>query len=297
MATNVTNEAEANVITKTQITKVRELDFATLFGENVQNLIKMLGITRKIPVTAGTALKVLTVTGTLEPGTVAEGEIIPLSQYETEYQTVAEASLLKWRKATTAEAILKGGYDQAVNETNKKMLLDIQKGIRSAFIDFLGTGQATSTGTGLQSALANAWGQLQVLFEDDAVQGVYFVNPLDVADYLGAANITVQTAFGLNYVENFLGLGTLIMTGAIDKGTYFATAAENIVLYYVNVNEANGLGEAFNFTTDPETGLIGIHEDGNYTRMQEETIAVAGITLFAERLDGVIVGEIDANPS
>lgn len=297
MATNVTNEAEANVIKKAQMAKVRELDFATLFGENVQNLIKMLGITRKIPVTAGTALKVLKVTGTLQDGSVPEGEIIPLSQYQTTWTTVAEAELKKWRKATTAEAIIKGGYDQAVNETNKKMLLDIQKSIRSKFVTFLATGTETASGTGLQDALANAWGKMQVLFEDDAVQAVYFINPQDAADYLGKASITVQTAFGLNYIENFLGLGTVIMTGAISKGTFYATAAENIVAYYINVNEENGLGEAFSFTTDPETGMIGIHEVGNYDRLQEETIAVSGITLFAERLDGVIVGEIDANPS
>lgn len=294
---NVVTDAETNVIKKAQITKVRELDFATLFGENVKNLIKMLGITRKIQVTSGTALKVLKVTGTLQSGSVPEGEIIPLSQYSTTWTTVAEATLQKWRKATTAEAILKGGYDQAVNDTNKKMLLDIQKGIRTQFVNFLKTGTATATGTDLQSALANAWGKLQVLFEDDAIQAVYFVNPMDAADYLGKANITVQTAFGLNYVENFLGLGTLILTGAIDKGDFYATAADNIVAYYVNVNEANGLGDAFSFTTDPETGFIGIHEDGNYTRMQEETYALCGLTLFAERLDGVIVGEIDANPS
>lgn len=294
---NITTDAETNVIKKAQITKVRELDFATLFGENVQNLIKMLGITRKIPVTAGTALKVLKVTGTLQSGSVPEGEIIPLSQYATTYQTVAEATLNKWRKATTAEAIIKGGYDQAVNETNKKMILDIQKSIRTQFVNFLATGTETATGTDLQAALANAWGKMQILFEDDAVQAVYFVNPLDAADYLGKANISVQTAFGLNYVENFLGLGTLILTGAISKGSFYATAAENIVCYYINVNEANGIGEAFSFTTDAETGMIGIHEDGNYSRMQEETFAVSGITLFAERLDGVIVGEIDANPS
>ena len=289
--------AEDRVITKSQIAKVRELDFAQLFGENVQNLLKMLGVTRKIPVTAGTALKVLKVTGTLQSGSVAEGDIIPLSQYSTTYQTVAEATLSKWRKATTAEAILKGGYDQAVNDTNKKMLLDIQKGIRSQFVTFLGTGTATATGTNLQKALANAWGKLQVLFEDDAIQGVYFVNPMDVSDYLGNANITVQEAFGMSYIENFLGLGTVIMTGAIAQGDFYATAAENIVAYYINVAEANGLGDAFDFTTDAETGMVGIHEDGNYTRMQEETIAICGITLFAERLDGVIVGEIDANPS
>lgn len=289
--------AETNVIKKAQIAKVRELDFATLFGENVQNLIKMLGVTRKIPVTAGTALKVLKVTGTLENGTVAEGDIIPLSQYQTTWTTVAEAELKKWRKATTGEAILKGGYDQSVNDTDKKMLLDIQKGIRTQFTNFLATGTETASGTGLQAALANAWGKLQVLFEDDAVQTVFFVNPQDVSDYLGSATITTQTAFGMSYIENFLGLGTVIMTGAIPKGSFYATAAENIVCYYINVNEANGLGEAFAFTTDPETGFIGIHENGNYTRLQEETVAICGVTLFAERLDGVIVGEIDSNPS
>ena len=284
--------AENNAIKKAQISKVREVDFTLLFTENVKNLIKMLGVTRKTKVTAGTTLKVLKVTGTLESGIVAEGDIIPLSQYKTEWTPVAEATLNKWRKATTAEAILKGGYDQAVNDTNKKMLLDIQKGIRTQFVTMLATGTATATGTGLQAALANAWGKLQVLFEDDAVQAVYFLNPLDVANYLGTATITVQNAFGMNYVENFLGLGTVILTGSIPQGAFYATAKENIVAYYIDVNEANGIGEAFDFTTDPETGFVGIHEDGNYTRMQEETVAISGITFFAERLDGVIVGTI-----
>lgn len=284
--------AESNVIKKAQIAKVRELDFAQLFGENVQNLIKMLGVTRKIPVTAGTVLKKLTVTGTLASGIVAEGDIIPLSQYETDYTPVGEATLNKYRKATTAEAILKGGYDQSVIATNNKLILDIQKSIRTRFVNSLATGDGTASGIGLQAALANAWGKLQILFEDDNVQAVYFLNPMDVSDYLGSASITVQTAFGMSYIENFLGLGTVIMTGAISAGSFYATAAENIVCYYVNVAEANGLGDAFDFTTDPETGFVGVHEDGNYTRMQEETVAVEGVTFFAERDDGVIVGTI-----
>ena len=177
--------AESNVIKKAQIAKVRELDFALQFGENIQNLIKMLGITRKIPVTAGTVLKVLKVTGTLESGIVAEGDIIPLSQYETTWTPVGEATLNKWRKATTAEAIQKGGFDQAVNETDKKMILDIQKSIRTQFVNFLATGTGSATGTGLQAALANAWGKLQTVFEDDDIEAVYIINPQDVADYLG----------------------------------------------------------------------------------------------------------------
>ena len=186
--------AENNVIKKAQIAKVRELDFAQLFGENVQNLIRMLGVTRKIPVTAGTVLKKLTVTGTLASGIVAEGDIIPLSQYETDYTPVGEDKLNKSRNATTAEAILKGGYDQSVIATNNKLILDIQKSIRTRFVNSLATGDATAAGTGLQAALANAWGKLQILFEDDDVQAVYFLNPMDISDYLGSANITVQTA-------------------------------------------------------------------------------------------------------
>lgn len=288
--------AETNVIKKAQIAKVRELDYAQLFGENVKNLIKMLGVTRMIPVTAGTVLKQLKVTGTLDSGIVAEGDIIPLSQYETTWTPIGEATLNKWRKATTAEAILKGGFDQAVNDTDKKMLLDIQKGIRSKFINSLASeGTGTASGTGLQAALANAWGKLQTAFEDNDVETVYFVNPMDVADYLGAANITVQTAFGMSYIENFLGLGTVIMTALIEKGTFYATAKQNLNVYYIDVNGANGLAEAFDFTTDSETGLIGFHEDSNYTRMQSETVAVSGIDIFAEMPAGVIVGEI-SNP-
>lgn len=287
--------AESNVIKKAQIAKVRELDYAQLFGENIQNLIKMLGITRKIPVTAGTVLKVLKATGTLESGIVAEGDIIPLSQYQTTWTPVGEATLNKWRKATTAEAILKGGFDQAVNTTDKKMILDIQKSIRSQFVTFLATGTGSASGTGLQAALADAWGKLQVKFEDDDIEACYILNPQDVAAYLGTANITVQTAFGFSYVENFLGLGTVVLTGAVPQGTFYATAKDNIVLYYVDANGADGLGDAFDFTTDAETGFIGIHEDSNYTRLQSETVAIAGINIFAEQLDGVIVGSIGSD--
>lgn len=296
MASNVTTAKETNVIDKSKVARVRELDFATLFGENINSLITMLGVTRKIPVTAGAVLKKLTVTGTLDSSTVGEGEIIPLSQYQTTWTAVGEITLNKYRKATTAEAIIKGGFDQAVNETDKRMILDIQKSVRAGLVASLDDSDATKvSGSTLQEVLAKEWGQLQVKFEDDAIQAVYFVNPLDVADYLSTAQITVQTAFGFSYVENFLGLGTVIMTPQITQGEVYATAAQNIVAYYIDVNESNGLGDAFEFTTDPETGFVGIHEDSNYTRLQNETVAVSGVTFFAEMPAGIIKGTIGAD--
>lgn len=282
--------AEENLIKKADLVRAREVEFVNIFSENIKKLIEALGVTRKIPKQAGYTLKSYKATGTLENGEVAEGETIPLSKYQTVAVNYKEITLKKWRKATSAEAIISGGYDQAVQMTTDRMLLDVQKGIRGDFFTFLATGTGTATGVGFQAALAQAWGQLQVKFEDDSIEAVYFMNPLDVADYLAKAQITLQTAFGMTYVENFLGLGTVIFDSKVPKGKIYATAKDNIVLYYIPVNGAD-LGEAFDFTSD-QTGLIGIHETPDYSNMTASDTVVSGIVLFAERLDGIIKSTI-----
>lgn len=282
--------AEANLIKKEDLARVREVEFVNIFGESITKLMEALGITRKIPKQAGTVLKSYKASGTLEDGSVPEGEVIPLSHYKTEPVTYKEIILKKWRKATSAEAIVDRGYDQAVEMTTDRMLLDVQKGIRKDFFTFLGTGTGTAAGDTFQAVLAQCWGQLQVLFEDDTIQAVYFLNPLDVADYLSTANITMQTAFGMTYVENFLGLGRVFFNTSVPKGKVYATAQDNLVLYYIPVNGAD-LNEAFSFTSDA-TGYIGIHEEPDYTNMTASDTVVSGMELFAERLDGVVVGSI-----
>lgn len=283
--------AEQNLIKSADLARVREVDFVERFSENVNDLIEMLGITRKEEKVAGTVLKVLKASGTLQDGsTVGEGDTIPLSKYETEEVDVGEITLKKWRKATSAEAIIDKGFDQAVTMTTDEMLKDVQKEVRSDFMDFLATGTGTATGVGLQAALAQTWGQLQVKFDNDDIQAVYFINPLDIADYLAKANISTQTAFGFTYVENFLGLGTVIMTSRVDKGKLYATAVDNIVLYYIPVNGAD-LGNVFDFTSDT-TGYIGVHEESDYTNLTASDTVLSGLGLFAEKLDGIIVGTI-----
>lgn len=283
---------DANTVKAADLAKIRDVDFTERFVADISTLMQMLGVTRKIEKKAGETLKVYKVTGTLASGTVAEGEVIPLSKYSTTYTAVGEATLKKWRKQTTAEAISSKGYNQAVNDTNSKMLKDIQKGIRSQFVTFLGTGTATASGVGLQAAMAQIWGKMQVLYEDTAVQTVYFMNPLDVADYLGTAQITTQNAFGMTYIQNFLGMGSAILASDIPKGKIYATAAENIVLYYVPVTSTD-MGQAFNLTSDA-TGLIGIHTGAVYENLTAETVAASGVGLFAENLGGIIVGTISA---
>lgn len=282
--------AETNLIKKSDLAKAREIEFVSLFGGSIKKLLEALGITRKVAKQAGTTLKSYRAVGTLENGEVAEGETIPLSKYTTEPVSYGEITLKKWRKATSAEAIVERGYDQAVEMTTDRMLKDVQKAIRADFFEFLGTGTGTATGTGLQATLAQVWGQLQILFEDDAVETAYFLNPLDVADYLADASVSTQTAFGMTYIEDFLGLGSVFLNSSVPQGKVYATAKENLVLYYIPVNGAD-LGEAFSFTSDA-TGYIGIHEEPDYTNMTASDTVVNGMTLFAERIDGVVVGTI-----
>ena len=282
--------AETNLIMQDDVARVRSLDFTYQFTGGLKTLMELLGTTRKIAVQEGAVLKALKVTGTLENGTVAEGEIIPLSHYETQEVPVGEAILNKWRKSTSAEAILKGGYNQAVGQTTDKMVRDVQKAVRTVFINFLKTGTATATGATLQPALANAWGKLETLWGDDSIDSVFFLNPLDVSDYLGTAQVTTQTAFGMKYIEDFLGLGTVILNSSVPQGKFYATAKENVIMYYINVASGDIAG-AFGLTTD-ETGYIGINEYADKDRACVNDLVMAGVTFFPERLDGIVVGTI-----
>lgn len=297
---NVVTTAETNLVTAAKMAKAREVDFVNLFSHNsLSKLIEVLGVTRKIPMMEGTTMYVYSTvaeTGSPVSGAVPEGEIIPLSQYKTTKTAVGEITLKKWRKAVSAEAIKKSGYEAAVRDTDAALLRDIQKGIRTDFFTLLNgtiSGSTSASGVGLQAALAAAWGQLQIKFEDDAAEAVYFLNPSDLATYLGSAQISMQTAFGLNYIENFLGLGTVILTSGITAGTFIATAKQNIIMYYLTMN--GDIARAFNLTAD-ELGYVGIKSGyQNEERAQIESLVMDGIQFFVEYAAGVVKGTISAS--
>lgn len=293
MAT-VETTAENNLITAEQMKRVREVDFVSQFTHNsLAKLMEVLGVTRKIAMMEGTTMYVYSVTGELQDGNVPEGEIIPLSQYEVTKTPVGEIKLHKWRKAASAESIKKSGYDAAVRDTDTAILRDVQKGIRANLFGFLNgeiTGATTASGADLQAALADAWGNIQVLFEDDTAEAVYFVHPQDIASYLASADITTQEAFGMKYVEDFLGLGTVIISSRVKKGTFVATAKENFIMYYLTMN--GDIAMAFSLTAD-ETGFIGIKSGyQNEERAQIESLVMDGIQFLVEYAAGVVKGTI-----
>ena len=286
--------AEQNLIKKADLARAREIDFTFRFVDDLRKLFEVMGVTRQIPKQAGSTIKAYKATGVLENGMVPEGDLIPLSHYKTVPISFREITLKKWRKATSAEAIIERGRDQARNMTTNAMLKDIQKGIKTDFFNFLATGTGRASGATFQAAIAQAWGQLQILFEDTDIDAVYFMNPSDAADYLATANVGLATAFGMTYIENFLGLGTVIFNSQVPAGSIYATAKENIIVYYIPVNGAD-LDDEFDFTPDA-TGYIGIHSSPVYNNMTAEDVAISGLVLFAERIDGVVISTIGTRP-
>ncbi len=284
---------EDGLIKTTDLKYPITIDVTNKFQENLKKLLEMLGITRKISVTSGTTLR--TYSGyevALADGKVPEGEVIPLSKVTRKDHSQKVIELKKYRKATTGEDIQMYGSNEAVANTDDALVRQLQKQVRTTFIDTLktGTGTQTALGSGLQGALASAWGQLQVLFEDyESEKAIVFVNHLDLAKYVAGAEITTQTAFGLTYIVDFTGT-VLISTNDIAEGEIWATVPENIVLAYINPNGSE-LAKQFNLSGD-KLGYIGMTHFQEPTTLTIQTVLVSGILMYPERIDGVVKVEI-----
>lgn len=288
---------EAKLTGKTDLKNAITIDVTNTFKENLTKLIEMLGVTRKISLTSGSTIKTYKgYTATLENGTVPEGEVIPLSKVTQVEAATKTVELKKYRKATSGEAISLYGTDNAIANTDEALIRQIQKGIRKSLVDGIkkGTGAQTALGNGFQGALASAWGQLQVLFEDYGVENaVVFANPLDIAEYVAKAQVTTQTAFGLTYLVDFTGT-IIISTTDIEKGEIWATVPENIVFAYINPSQSD-VAKAFGLAAD-ETGYIGMTHFTDEKTLTYQTLVLSGIEIFAERLDGIVKVKITSAP-
>lgn len=280
----------------------RVIDFVTRFARNWEHLREILGIMRPIRKEPGSVLKSKTASVTLQSGTVGEGEEIPYSKatvVETPYE---EMTVEKYAKAVSIESIKTYGYDVAVGMTDDAFLYELQDNVTRRFYSYLNTGTLTSSETTWQRALAMAKGRVINKFKQihrTVTNVVGFVNVLDLYDYLGDANITIQTAFGFQYVQNFMGFSTVFLLSdeEIQRGRVIATPVENIVLYYVDPSTSDFARAGLVYTTDGETNLIGFHVEGNYHTAVSESFAIMGMTLFAEYKDAIAVIDVGSTPT
>lgn len=280
---NMTGDAQIQV-------RAREIDFVTSFGKNMQALLDVMGITRMIRKENGSVLKTKKVTGVLQSGNVAEGDEIPMSQYAVEETEFDSIRIAKYRKGVSLEAIAEKGYEAAVALTDEEFKSDLQNVVTDKFYNQLKLGSLVGHESTWQMAVAMAIGRVKDKFKKmkrTATGVAVWVNTLDVYKYIGAADITIQTAFGMDYIKNFLGADIVFVSSEIPENTVVATPLNNLVAYYVDPADSEFVKAGLSYTTDPATGFIGFHAQGNYDRAISDMFAIMGVRLFAEYLDAI----------
>lgn len=292
----LTNPRDSLPNVYTSIT-ARELDFVTRFGQNWDALREVLGIARPIKKQAGTTLKSYIASVDLEDGDVEPGNVIPYSKATVQQVGYADLSLQKYAKAVPVEDVDKYGVEVAVEKTDDAFLNELQTVVMDDFYDELTDDTHALTGaySTFQMAVSMAIGKVKDKFKKmhkNISSVVVFVNTLDLYAYLGDASITVQNLFGLDYIKNFLGADTMIISSEIAQGKVVAVPSDNLVLYHVDPStEFARLGLVY--TTDGVTNLIGFHAQGNYGTAVGESFALMGMKLWFEYADGVAIVEID----
>ena len=287
----MTNPRSALPNTYNDVT-AREVDFVTRFADNWEALRNILGIMRPIRKAPGTQLISYTAEVALENGDVEPGHVIPYSKTTITQAAKGDLEIKKYAKAVPIEDVNKYGAAIAVEKSDDAFLTKLQNEVLNNFYTFLNTGSLTGEASTWQAALAKAQGEVLNKFasmQKEVTDVVGFANILDAYEYLGAAEISVQTRFGIQYVEDFLGYSVLFLLPEprVSRGTVLATAVENMDLYYIDPSDSDFAKLGLNYTTQGETNLIGFHAQGNYGTAVGESYAIMGMALWAEYIDGI----------
>lgn len=284
--------ATENTITTSDINFSLDQEFIANFRGESDRLAEILDIFSVETIAAGTTLYQVKVTGTLDETERDEGAEVPLSKYSVSKDPVTSVSPKFYRKRTTAEAVLKSGYESAVLRTDKKMLFNVRGKIISEFFTFLKTGTGAATGETLQATLASMDAKLADTMEtngDEAASTVHFINRQDAAAYLGAQPITTQTVFGMTYLESFLGVERVFLTNKVDSGAPIVTPTTNIHIFGVDLAALSRMGLEY---AQESNGLIGVHHEAQYGCASGDTHVASGMTLFPEVKDYIVKGTV-----
>lgn len=291
--------AEANLTKSANITVTpREIDFTERFTKNWEHLRTIMGIMRPIRKQPGTILKYKKAKVTLANGNVGEGEKIPYSESTVTETKYGELGVEKYAKAVSLEAIKDHGYDVAVQMTDDEFLFELTTKVTDKFYSFLNKGTLVSKEKSWQRALAMSKGNVVNKFKQmhrTTTNIVGFANVLDLYDWIGDKDITIQSEFGFNYIKNFMGFGTvfLLSDDEIKRGRVIATPVENIINYYVDPSDSDFSRAGLQYVTSGETSLIGFKTVGNYSTAVSESYAILGMELFAEYIDAIAVIDVD----
>lgn len=285
--------AENNLNTMNDLGTIKTIDFVENFAVGIEDLLELLGVTRKEPLSRD--MKIVTYEWDVQMANskVGEGETIPLSKVTHGPGTEHQIEWDKHRRAVSVEAIARHGASKAIDQADGKIMREIQHRIKTEFIDFLGDAPTTVAGEGLQKALAATWGKLASFDEFNGSETVAFINPMDVATYLGDKDVGADASnvFGFTLLKNFLGMDNVVTLNSVPEGEIYSTAVDNLVWAYLDMN-TNDVGDFFVDFTD-ETGYIGVARDRKLSNATLDTLFLEANVLFAEIPNGVVKATIE----
>ena len=278
--------------------EARRNDFVTSFAQNWNALREIMGVTRPIKKQPGTVLKSYKASLVLEDGNVPEGTEIPLSKAKVEEVAHADLTIRKYGKAISIEDVDKYGEEVAIEMTDEAFRNELLGEIMGEFYDFALTGTLNPDGaTDFKMGVALAIGAVKDKFKKmrkDASRVVVWVNTLDAYTYLGAADLSTQTAFGMEYVKGFMGAETLILSSEIPAGKILATPVNNIVDYYADPSNSAFARMGLRYTVDSDAPMLGFAVEGDYSTATGKNWAIMGHKLWAEYLDAIAVVTVSA---
>jgi hypothetical protein len=270
----------------------RELDFVTRFAKNWEALRQILGIARPIKKQSGTQLKAYTATVTLAGGNVPAGAVIPYSKSTVTKKLFEDLAIQKYAKATPIEDVDRYGVEVAIEKTDEAFQNELQGVVMTSFYNSILNNTYAITGEedGFQMAVSIAIGDVKNKFQQlrrNVSSVIVWVNTLDLYRYIGAAQITVQKEFGVEYLKGFPGADTMTLSSAIPSRTVVAIPTDNLVNYCADPSSTDFAKLGLVYTTDGETDMIGYHVNGNYSTAVGETFALFGMVLYFEFADGM----------
>lgn len=289
--------AEAKLTVMNDLGEIKTIDFVNRFSKGIKDLLALLSVTRIETLSQDMKIQTYKWTDDIDATNPGEGETIPLSKVSRAKDKEFQVEWFKKRRAVSIEAIARHGASVAIDQADERVMRAIQNGIKTTFVEFLKKKPTKVKGVGLQKALAQSWGKLATFDEFDGSQLVSFVNPLDVAEYLGDTKVNpdASNTYGMTLLKNFLGANNVVVLNSIPQGKVYSTAVDNLVFAHLNVRNGD-VGGIFADFTD-ETGYIAAGRDRQLNNLTYDSVFFGANVLFAEIPEGVVEATIEAAPA
>jgi hypothetical protein len=231
--------------------------------------------------------------------TYVEGDEVSLSEFKLDKVLIGETNFFPYRWRVTAQALQRGGFrnafgrfvDQGYKQLRADTVSDIFNWI-NLFTDATVASPASGSTWNLQQLVAHTEETLLNTLEthrENDTDTIHFMNRSDVYDYLANGDITMQTLFGMTYLERFLGVDKVFLSNRITPGTMVATPVSNLKSYCVDFDEIAQAG--IEYQTDG-SNLIGFAYSVAMDHVSAEVHAVRTLTITPEKEAFVVRGSM-----